>query len=224
MSARPGWGLLATASLVLGAVLVTTTNSGATAGFAFTRFAGNDRYDTARRVAAASFGTSDLVVITSGTGYADALAGSYAAGLAGVPILLTGRDALPPATATALTDLKATKALIIGGTAAVGVGAEAALKARGLTTTRIAGATRYETSKLVAESGGASAVGKTGAASLPTAVVASGESFPDALSGGPMGYAAHLPIVLTTAAALSPEANAALTDLGIRSVLIVGGT
>ena len=39
-----------------------------------------------------------------------------------------------------------------------------------------------------------------------------------------MGFAAHFPIVLTTGAALSPEARAALSDLSIRNVLIVGGT
>jgi putative cell wall-binding protein len=93
-----------------------------------------------------------------------------------------------------------------------------------MTITRIAGATRYATSKAVAESGGAGSVGTTGTPPLPTAVVASGESFPDALSAGPMGYASHLPIVLTTSGSLSPEARATLSDLSIRSVLIVGGT
>jgi putative cell wall-binding protein len=223
MSTRRRSAGVVVASALLFATLLVTSNASATASFAFTRFAGTDRYDTARLVSD-TFPAGDVVVIASGTTYADALAGTYAAGLVAAPILLTGRDELPAATTTALTKLGATKALIIGGTAAVGAGPEAALKARGMTTTRIAGTTRYETSKAVAESGGASAVGKTGAASLATAVVASGESFPDALSAGPMGYASHLPIVLTTSAALSPEARAALSDLSIRSVLVVGGT
>ncbi|MCU1487745.1 MAG: cell wall-binding repeat-containing protein [Actinomycetia bacterium] len=219
---RRSAGVVVAASLLLAALLV-TTNAGATPAFSFTRFAGTDRYDTARLVAD-TFPAGDVVVIASGTSYADALAGTYAAGLTGAPILLTERDAVPAPTAAAITKLGATKALIIGGTSAVGAGAEAALKARGMSTTRIAGATRYATSKAVAESGGTGAVGRTGPASAPTAVVASGESFPDALSAGPMGYASHLPIILTTAAALSPDAQATLSDLGIRSVLVVGGT
>src|SRR5207237_4081610 len=86
---------------------------------------------------------------------------------------------------------------------------------------------RYDTAKDVAESGGPGVVGTTGGPLPPaakTAIVVSGETFPDALSAGPASFAGKLPILLTTAASLSPEAKEALTDLAIKAVLIVGGT
>ena len=64
-------------------------------------------------------------------------------------------------------------------------------------------------------------VGKTG--SDPTAIVASGENFPDALAGGPPSFLKRFPILLTAHDALSPQASAALSDLGIKRALLLGG-
>jgi putative cell wall-binding protein len=219
---RRSWAVLAVLGVIAAFALASATTGGAATGFAFTRYAGSDRYDTAKRIATDTFGTSDFVIIASGTSFPDALAASYAAGLGGVPILLTPRDSLADATSAGITALGAKSALIIGGTAAVSANVENALRSKGLTTKRVAGANRYETSKAVAESGGASPVGKID--NNPTAVVASGETFADALSGGPVAYAGRLPVVLTTGSALSPEAKAALTDLAIKNVLLIGGT
>src|SRR5438270_986260 len=119
----------------------------ATASFAFSRYAGDNRYDTAAKIATSTFTTADTVVVASGDTYPDALAGAYAAGLASVPVLLVTRDDVPTSTRSALITLKSTKALIVGGTGVVGTAAEQVLKSLGLATTRISGTSRYDTAK-----------------------------------------------------------------------------
>jgi putative cell wall-binding protein len=219
--------ILAVAVAGLGIVLAGGPAGHATPSFSFSRFSGSDRYDTAAKIAVATYSKSTSVVIASGAAFPDALAGAYVAGLSGVPILLVQRDSLPTVTANALTTLGATSAVVVGGTSAVGNGVTSALAARNISVNRLAGASRYATSKAVAESGGAGVVGKTPytlPTGLNTAIVASGENFPDALSAGPLAFARHYPIVLTTSAALHPDAQSTLQTLNIRSVLIVGGT
>lgn len=82
---------------------------------------------------------------------------------------------------------------------------------------RLAGATRYGT---------AAAISAEGAfADATTAILATGENFPDALAAsGLAGSDSPAPILLTTTASLSEEALAALDDLGVTDVTVVGGT
>jgi len=229
---RRGTALIAVFLVLLVLAGIDARAGHATASFSFTRFAGNDRYDTAAKVATGTFTKSDSVVIASGESYPDALAGSFAAGLASVPVLLVSRDDAPAPTLAALKTLGTTKAVIVGGTSAVSDVADQVLKANGVATTRVSGTSRYATAKAIAESGGATVVGKTGGVNGPagniggnaTAIVVSGEGFADALSAGPAAFAGHFPVLLTPTAALAPEAKAALQDLAIKTVLIVGGT
>jgi putative cell wall-binding protein len=230
-SLRRSWSVVAVFAVVAVIGLVGAATSSADANFGFTRLQGTDRYDTARDVAAKTFGTSDSVVLASGENYPDALAASYAAGVPGVPILLTKKDSLPAPTQTALTALKATKVTIAGGTGAISTAVEQDLKSKGLTVTRVAGDNRYATAVALAKSGGPSKVGKTGGPvppAVPTAIVVSGETgvFADALAAGPAAFAGKLPVLLTPQAGLAPETKTFLkdADYGIKSVLIVGGT
>ncbi len=56
-----------------------------------------------------------------------------------------------------------------------------------------------------------------------TAIVATGQSFQDAEAASALAYADSLPILLTTSAALSPQAQHALGTLAIRQVIVMGG-
>jgi putative cell wall-binding protein len=69
--------------------------------------------------------------------------------------------------------------------------------------------------------GGESASGPTSA--VPTAIVATGESFEDATAASVMGYAKHFPVILTTGEALSSQAQTALVNDNIQQVILVGG-
>ena len=51
-----------------------------------------------------------------------------------------------------------------------------------------------------------------------------GEGFADALTAGPLAYNNEFPILLTAPGSLRAETDAALADLGIDHVIIVGGT
>src|SRR5688500_8896551 len=91
-SFRRSWSVVAVFAVVAVIGVIGAATSSADANFGLTRLQGADRYDTARDVAAKTFGTSDSVILASGENYPDALAASYAAGVPGVPILLTKHD------------------------------------------------------------------------------------------------------------------------------------
>ncbi len=121
---------------------------------ALTRFAGNNRFDTAAKISSESgmFEKADTVVIANGLVFADALAGVSLAKAYNAPILLTETDSLAAETQAEIKRLGAKKAVILGGTSAVSEKAEAAVKAAGITEVeRIAGAARFETAQKVAE-------------------------------------------------------------------------
>lgn len=193
------------------------------------RLEGPTRYDTAAAIARATFTSPRDVVIASGQSFADALSAtnlmhkSYYQG----PVLLTTRDALAPATRDYLSQRHPTRAFILGGTAAISQRVEDEIRALGVEAVRIAGRDRYETATF--------ALGTTYnfEASSPgtvdgkrTVIMASGESFADALAAGPLSYAADLPIVLTRRDSIPPATRDYLDQDGryAQQFLIVGGT
>jgi putative cell wall-binding protein len=85
---------------------------------------------------------------------------------------------------------------------------------------RLAGATRYGTAAAIAGEDPPGAF-----ADADTAILATGENFPDALAAsGLAGANAPAPILLTRTAFLSEEALAALDELAVANVIVVGGT
>lgn len=189
--------------------------------FSFARLAGADRYATAARLADAAPGSS-VAILATAESFGDALAGSYLAGVRSAPLLLTTSSTLPPSTAATLDERGVEEVVVLGGTGAVGQGVEDELEAAGYTVTRLAGADRYATARLIAEAGGSGAVGAVDG--QRTAIVASGASFADATAAGPLAYAGRLPILLTPPDRLSSDAAAALQNLEIDQALVLGGT
>jgi putative cell wall-binding protein len=202
--------------------------------FSFERFAGNDRYTTAARIATGSYASAETVLLANGQSddprtardeshFPDALAAAYLAGNRKAPTLLATEQTLPQPTKDALRTLQARNVVIIGGTGAISAGVEKELTDAGYTVTRIAGANRYDTAKQVAETPAVDYVGENPDGER-TAIVASGERFPDALVAGPLGYFSRLPILITASASLSEPTRQALENLGVKHVLIPGGT
>lgn len=62
-----------------------------------------------------------------------------------------------------------------------------------------------------------------GSGELPTAILATGMGFQDAMAAGALSYAEHLPILLTTPTNLSNQAAAAVDTLGVKQVIVMGG-
>ena len=145
------------------------------------RVAGATRYETSAAIAREVGGAS--VFLASGEDFPDAAAVSALAAHLQRPVLLTGRDVLPSATARALDELGATAVTVVGGPAAVAE-AVAARAGSGRDLDRLAGPDRYATSAAIAE---ASLPGATAHADLTASRpwLATGRAFPDALSAGP---------------------------------------
>jgi len=202
--------------------------SSASTFFSENRVAGSDRYQTSAMIAEAKYPggvPSGNVLVATGADFPDALAGNYLAGQLQAPILLTPGSVLDPAFPTvlsALTALNATHVYILGGTAAVGSDVETALAAK-YTVVRIAGNTRFDTMQLIDTQPGY--VPNNGTSGARTAIIATGDNFPDALAGGPLAWAEKFPLILTdgTQATLSPEAVTVIQTLGITHFLVLGG-
>lgn len=188
------------------------------------RIAGVDRYATSAEVSEVAFPNgSSRVVIASGSSFPDGLAASALAGDLDAPVLLVPSGGpLPSSTKAELTRLGATSARIIGGQAAVSAAVASELEAVGLTVSRIGGADRFDTAALVARRIGADGIGAFDG--LRTAFLATGATFPDALAASAPGFSGVHPILLTATGTLSPPAAAAIRDLGIQQVIIMGGT
>ncbi|WP_350347325.1 cell wall-binding repeat-containing protein [Agromyces sp. G08B096] len=184
---------------------------------AATRLGGADRFDTAVSISKSSYPTTaPIVYVTTGGNYPDALAAGGAAAVQGGPLLLTDPGYVPAATTAELQRLKPSSIVLVGGPAAVSPAVQSELS-KLAPVTRIAGADRYETAKLVAQRAFGSAT---------TAYLATGMDFPDALSASAAAGAQRVPVLLTNGAlpAVDPVTITTLRTLGITSVKLVGGT
>jgi len=174
---------------------------------------GADRVATAIE-ASKLFGTADTVILATGNDFPDALGGSALAGAVDGPILLTRGATIEPAVLAEIDRLGATDVYILGGTGAVPAAVETALEAADLTVTRLAGANRYATAKLVADE----AIELLGEGYAGGAFAATGLGYADALAAAPIMYAQGMPLVLVDGA------GAYTLSAGMTKVDILGGT
>lgn len=180
----------------------------------YDRLAGNDRYETAVALSRGA-STGSVVYVATGSSFADALAGGPAAGVRRSAVLLVGRDELPGATRTRLTDLRPSQILVLGGPAAVSDAVVAQLTAVA-PTRRLAGADRFGTAAAVS----ADAFG-TG---VPVVYVATGAGFPDALAGGAAAAQQVGPVLLVARDAIPSSTAQELRRLVPREIVVLGGT
>ncbi|NHZ70762.1 MAG: hypothetical protein GWP18_03890 [Proteobacteria bacterium] len=183
-----------------------------------TRLAGNDRFSTAAAISKSMFDPGvPVAYVSTGFSFPDALAGGPVAGLNKGPILLTAPDSLPGPTKNELARLNPKRIVILGGSAAVNSSVEALLAtytSGGVS--RIAGANRYETAKLISQS--------EFGTGLSVVYVATGENFPDALAGGPLAGLNTSPILLIEKFSIPNPARAELNRLRPKRIVILGGT
>lgn len=198
------------------------------------RIAGNNRYTTT--IALANHGwpngasTSNTVILATGAGYADALAAAPLAGRLDAPLLL-----LPPTGLTSeisgelrrlFSGRQNATLLVVGGEAAVSQSAVNAarqvLAAAGTTVTidRLWGNDRYGTARAIAQRVGTPSQG----AFARTAIVVSGENYPDALAVGALAAEHGIPLLPVRPNSVPSDIESALQTLGIQNVTIVGGS
>lgn len=161
------------------------------------------------------------MIVATGGNYADALSISPYAYASGSPVLLC--DSKSGLSANAVSAIKKggyTKAVIVGGTAAVPQKVESQLRSAGAgNITRLAGSTRYETSAKIADFELPSSLGFT----MDGLLLATGRNFPDAFAAGPLAGRGPSPLLL-----VDPGASYACSYLSshrneISRVTVVGG-
>jgi putative cell wall-binding protein len=190
------------------------------------RIAGDSRYSTAAAISRSVFSGESavpVVYITTGEGFPDALSAGPAAAVQGGPLLLTNPVFMPEATVAELRRLKPKKIIIVGGPNTISSDVERALAslAQGFknspatTLKRIAGADRYETSRLIAKEAFPKASG---------AYIATGLNFPDALSATAAAGTKKQPVLLVNGQAPVDRATIdTIKGMGAKSVILVGG-
>lgn len=192
------------------------------------RIAGTDRYDTARKVAAATIsamgpGYDGTLFVATGQNYADALAASPAAAANGWPTLLVPSGAPVPASTLSFVATNGDRAIILGGTNAVSYAAWQGLWGLFGTSgvTRLGGTDRFDTAVKVADWSVANA-----GLSYAAPAIATGRSPYDALAGGVVQGSDGSVLLLTESASL-PAATAGAIGGNAASILEVrflGGT
>ncbi|GAB4282631.1 MAG: hypothetical protein Kow0067_02920 [Coriobacteriia bacterium] len=202
----------------------------------FDRIAGNDRVQTSIEIAQEGYPLgANWVVLASASSFPDALAGVPLAFAHDAPVLLVPDQGITEPLKQELKRLKIPSNLvadsgviILGGSAAVTSTVEAQVKtALGWTSfvagkkiTRVDGVNRYDTARKIAEE-----LQERRAGLKPTAaVIASGETFPDALAVSPLAAVRGWPILLTPSDSLSGYATGYIAGQGITTVHPVGGT
>lgn len=172
------------------------------AGYQVVRYGGLDRYETSLRVAE-GLGSPQSVFLATGRSFSDALAAGAAAAKTNRAVLLTDGDRLPTAIGQYL-----------GTATAVAIGGPAGRAAP--SAEQIVGDDRYGTAFEVAT---------TYFEDPDVMGVATGENFPDGLSGGAHVAAYGGPLLLTPRANLHPGMAAIIAELpDDGSLFLYGGT
>ncbi|KQS22806.1 cell wall-binding repeat-containing protein [Frigoribacterium sp. Leaf186] len=190
------------------------------------RIAGADRYATSAAMSSSTWGFPDVggttpevpvLYVASGRDFPDALSAGPAAARQEGALLLVDRDTIPTAVRDEILRLSPDHIVVVGGEAAISASVFRDLASLQPSVERIAGADRYETSRLVARS-----AFSDGAERI---FVATGSNFADALSAGPAAVRDGGPVVLVrgTAPDVDAPTRDLVTTLGAPPVAIVGG-
>ncbi|MFB2555441.1 cell wall-binding repeat-containing protein [Herbiconiux liangxiaofengii] len=186
-----------------------------------TRIQGTDRFDQAAKVVASTYTTAETVYLASGEVFADALSAGSVAGVHGAPLLLTKNGELPGVTKAALTSLAPKNIVVVGGPASISPAVFDGLKRDFATAdvVRIGGADRFAVSRAL--------IGDAdfGVLSSSYLYIATGATFPDALSATPAAVGVKGPVLLVkgSEAALTGDELAVINDLGVTRARIAGG-
>lgn len=191
--------------------------------FEVERISGPTRFETAAAVARRGTAVGELdgrrtALLATGVNWPDAMVGGSLAFAGEFPLLLTDKSELHPASAAVLADLQIEQVVILGGSGVVADTVEAQLVESGYTVRRVSGGDRTGTAVEVARL----AVNELGF-DLTRVNIATGATFPDALTGGPNAGRVFFasPVLLTQhgadadvsgAEALGPEVTKFLED------------
>lgn len=178
------------------------------------RIWGADRYETCSKIVQEGWkGTSQYAVVVNGENFPDALSASVLAKKYNAPILLAKGSSLGDKTYNELKRLKVQNAFIVGGTAVITPSVENTMKSMGITTERLSGQDRNETSAAVAEK-----IGTDNGVILTT-----DNDFTDALSIAPIAARYQMPIILMPKDGIPGSIEKFMAGKSISKTYIIGG-
>ena len=195
-------------------------------------FAGQDRYDTALRLAKnfanskGGLGTVPSAFVSSGETLVDSISVAGLAGYVDAPILLTPTDSLHGGVADFIEDYGVSTVYVLGGTAAVADSVVTSIEGLSASpqVTRIAGDDRYATAAAIASMIDASS--SWCGTDAVSAVLINGAS--DMMAFGvavqTIAYRLQLPVLMTASDELSDATAEYITTNDVEHVQIVGGT
>lgn len=181
------------------------------------RLYGSTRYETSYEIFKKGWNSSETVVLASGLDYPDALCATPLASKYDAPILLAKNTSLKnQADLTNLLKSRGVKKVfIVGGTGVIPSSVEKELSNMGISSKRLGGQNRYETSVKIAQELGST----TGEIAL-----ASGLDFADGLSVSAIAGKRNMPILLTQANNIPKETLNYVKSLNIKKTYVIGGT
>lgn len=172
--------------------------------FEVVRLAGPNRYGTAAQVALATFTAPQTIYLADGDDFPYAMIAGAAAATRSAPVVLTSQSRMPAETAAYLDRYPDAEVIAVGSAAV-----DAAPAA-----TAVSGSDQYETSVALASTFDRRLVG-----------VASGEQFPDGLTGAVHIGALGGPLLLSTSERLPPSVRAYADGAApFEEIVLYGGT
>jgi putative cell wall-binding protein len=180
-----------------------------------TRLGGADRFEASRAIAADAFPSgAPVAVLAAGATFPDALSAGAALDGAGPLILVDGTaTSLDDATVALLARLGVSEIVVAGGEASVSAGVFA--DASGIApTVRLGGADRYEASR---------SINAHFLESAERVLLATGATFPDALSGSALAPRIDAPLFTVPGDCVPAETLEQILALGASRVTLLGG-
>lgn len=209
---------LLTVTLVAGSVLGNLTTVDAAEGVSSDTLKGNGRWETAIEISKKGWTKAKEAVIVNDNSLADALTATPFAEAKDAPILLTQNNKLDDRTKAELKRLGVTKVYLIGGENSLNKSVESALNSEKISTDRIWGNTRYETSLELAKR--IDDIKKVSEIS----VVNGEKSIVDAISVAPVAADKDMPILLASPSKGTEVADKFIAEKSIKSSYVIGGT
>lgn len=209
---------LLTVTLVAGCVLGNLTTVDAAEGVSSDTLKGNGRWETAIEISKKGWTKAKEAVIVNDNSLADALTATPFAEAKDAPILLTQNNKLDDRTRAELKRLGVTKVYLIGGENSLNKSVESALNSEKISTDRIWGNTRYETSLELAKR--IDDIKKVSEIS----VVNGEKSIVDAISIAPVAADKDMPILLASPSKGTEVADKFIAEKSIKSSYVIGGT
>ncbi|MDQ7092367.1 S8 family serine peptidase [Desulfosporosinus sp. PR] len=198
--------------ILLGGTAVISTNieQQLQSAFSVQRLAGVTRFGTAAQIASA-LGTIGQAVLVNGTSFPDAISIASLAAQQGIPILLTDTNSLPTETDAIMRQLLISQTTVGGGEAVV----SSTLFSNLPTPARLAGYDRYDT---------AAAILQAFPPQGNLLFVATGENYPDALSGGVIAAMNQSGLLLVPLTGPNSAETSLIQSWHGKTVYVFGGT